>query len=476
MHLALISVGILIIIGASIGIGFARSKRRNSTFCAGSQAQFTCDAGGKKECFNSVVVVVSFEKSVPSLILQKLIISNFISHEKALIGRIVISSDMIEWRNTPARWTPEDNVFIHDEPIKESEIEKMAGSIQSRPLCLEKPCWELIVLGSIVGRAGESTSGVIFKYHHALADGSTMLEKMLARAVPRDSNQSISPVLPVSRKVRKASYPFGLISCLKSVYSLLTLRPDPPGLFRAFTIRKPGDKINVALSSSLSLAEVKLIAKKRHEENGFSVNDVLTAIFTRAFRSFTLNNKKFTGKMEDIKSVVWVNLGNKSDSEAWGNSRLGFGYCQLPLSVEDPRACLRECHSRLDRLKHSMDAAVINVALKFIGLLPIGLGKRIARITADMASVSMSNMAGPVKPVIWPVIPGETIIDSTINPAIRSIHFATSPPFHFGPLVSVMSYCGYFHISISARDEVLSHSDLQAILSEIPNAAKDLLL
>ena len=117
---------------------------------------------------------------------------------------------------------------------------------------------------------------------------------------------------------------------------------------------------------------------------------------------------------------------------------------------------------------------MINSALKLIGALPVNVGKAISAKTADIASVSMSNLPGPSCPVYWPV--GGQDEDTSKIGLVASVHFATSPPFHFGPLLSVISYCGTFYVSVSARDELLSQSDLEWITGPGMREAADQLL
>lgn len=465
MGLALNSICVSVFLGAALFIWYRQGSRKRSFFV--SQAHLTCDPGGKNTGFNNVVSFITFSNSVPVLDLQNQILSCFIKEEMSFLRRLSIVDDMLVWEDAPSGWIPEDNVKIMYEGVKECEIEIIASSTLSSPISFEKPCWELVLFAEILDARGESSVGALFKYHHALADGSTMLERMLNRAIPANSTQSISEIMPVSRSLRNAhTSNLGWISCIASVLSLLTMRPDPAGMYRSRSLRNPDHKINVAFSSeAVCLSDVKLIAKKGEGER-VSVNDVLTAIISQAFRAFQSNKSKDPPR--DIRSVIWVSVPVPRTNDC-GNAGLGFGYCKLPISIDNPKRCLEEVHRRLSTMKKSCQALVINRVLHLIGSIPISIGKKLAKLSADMASVSISNMAGPTAPIIWPVssVGGQG--------SVKSIYFATSPPFHFGPLVSVMSYCGKFHISISARADLFSRSDLREILSEVSNAARKLL-
>ena len=436
--------------------------------CSVSQSHLTCDSGSSNEGVNCVVAVMTFTTAFPSITLRTSIVRNLVLKEKSLRKRLCVVEDMLSWVDVDPGWNPEDNFRILDEPMSESDLGGIAGSVLTAPISFERPCWEMTIIGNLKSISGEPISAVLFKYHHALADGSTMLAKLLARATCLDASQSITSLLPAPRIVREHSREMKLISIFQSLFSLLSMRPDSPGLFRARTLRAPGAKINVSLSSGMmTVAEAKRIAENCGKE--YSVNDVLTAVFARAFRHFQL---KRSPSVQDIKSVVWVSV-KKPRKEDWGNSGLAFGYCQLALSAVDPLECLKQSHNRLCRLKTSADAVVINRALNVIGKVPVWFGKIIARNTANMASVSMSNLAGPMAPVVWPVDAGEPATSSCAG-EIKSIHFVTSPPFQFGPLVSVISYNGKFFMSVSAREDLLSQSDLDEIMfSCVPFAVQE---
>jgi len=233
------------------------------------------------------------------------------------------------------------------------------------------------------------------------------------------------------------------------------MRSDKSSIYRSKIARSGKDSVAVVLSNAggVTVDRLKALSKKFK----YSINDILTCIISMSLG-------KAPNAPDFVSSVIWVSLEKDYDAvidpKKWDNSKLGFGYIQLPLGVADPLECLATCHARLRALKASADPLVINKALKCIGRLPRRLGKCISAQTADKASVSMSNLVGPTSQVQWPVN------ESSGGWPIESLHFATSPPFHFGPLFSVLSYNNGFYLSIAARADMLSSEELNVLANQ----------
>ena len=434
--------------------------------CGVSRAHLTCDPGDYRYGYNAVVAIINFANQVAAEVFIEQFLGAIVENEMCFRLKMRFEGDCMSWAPADSTWIPNKNIIIH-EVIRRDSLQDLAGTIISSPLDLGKPAWELHFVESVIESDGvDPTSSVILKYHHAMADGFTMIQRMVGRIRALDASKSLADLFPHSRPVRSnsISLPRKVWAFLASTVSILRMKADPPGLLRSLTQRKPGEPINVSFSDLLSLEAVKRIAldaSRKLVSGRVTVNDVLTSIITRALRLYALRNSAFDP--QDITSVVWVSLNKDIQvEEEWDNANLGFAYVKLPLSKDDPWDCVTTCHQRLHELKSSTAPVVINTTLRLLGSLPISLSKQVSKATADVASVSMSNLIGPNAPVYWPVSEGNTAGSGLVD----SVYFATSPPFRFGPLVSIMSYCGTFYLSISARDSLLSKKDLDWITCE----------
>ena len=424
--------------------------------CKVSRAQLTCDPGDSTTGYNSVVAVIRFTAEVDSELFVKAFIASTIdsARQSPLTMGMSFSCGYMKWKDMGPKWTPRDNIVITNALV--SDVEALVSRELSVGIDLSKPCWSLNFLESVIENGGEKCSVCILKYHHVLADGFTMIQQMMGKMVPSaDSSRSIVSLFP-----QKSVNPVVKKSVLKSVFSLLKMSPDKPSTLRSKRLRVGGDSVNVVLSNVLSVARIKELSAKL----GVSINDLLTSAFSIALSSICT---------EDVSTVVWVSLnrdfGAPIHPGKWDNSTLGFGYIKLPLSAKTPSESLALCMSRLNTLKQSPDPGVINGVLKCLGSVPLCIGKFVAGISADKASMSMSNLVGPRERVCWPTS------DSGSGWEVQSVYFATSPPFRFGPLISIISYDNVFCVSMAARSDMLSAKELHRIVdTELVNAVVQL--
>jgi diacylglycerol O-acyltransferase len=465
---------LLAVLGAAVATYIL--NRRTGTWessrscCCVSRAHLTCDPGDQTLGYNTVVAVVSFAGRVNQDRFWKICRETIIDTESRFRERMCFRTGYMRWIPCDPSWKAEDN-FAVIPMVQRDNLELMASSILTKPMDITRPCWELHFVETVQGQdASDTTTAVIFRYHHAMADGFTMIQKMSSRIRPLDASCSLTELFP-PRPVFKASdsgwfNPSKLSNFIRSAWTILTMQPDNRGLFRCASHRLPDEKISVAFSGSISVDVVKQIARlgsEKLELGRISVNDVITAIITRAFRLYHLRSKNDFTKASDLTSVIWVSLNKDMESSTdWDNANLGFSYMTLPVSEDDAFTSLGSCHQRSNALKSSVGPLVINTALRMLGSLPVNIGKKLAKVAADNASVSISNLIGPSAPVYWPVS-GDDISGAGL---IDSVYFATSPPFRFGPLVSVISYCGTLYFSFSARDSLLNKQDLDWIVTE----------
>jgi hypothetical protein len=369
----------------------------------------------------------------------------------------------MEWKDMHSDWDMKSN-FSYIGRCDSVDISSIASKFLSEPLRLDRPSWEVRFIDSVNPNQGDTPFSVaMIKYHHSMADGFTMVQKLGSQIRPVDPNIRFEDAFPRFRE-RQADHRKGwlkqLIATVRTLASMAVMSADRPGLFRAPTARQADEPLFVSLSSSIRVDRIKQIChsltEKYRLKSRLTINDMITTLLARSFRAYTLQQGV---EPRDLTSVVWVTLNQKplDANSPWNNSGLGFAYMQIPVACKSAEECVMACHKRLTDLKSTTQPFIINKALWALGSVPLWLGKKIAAQMADYASVSFSNLVGPKVPVHWPS-PSDAHVDA--------IYFATSPPFRFGPLVSVISYSGTFYFSLSARASLLPRESLDWILSE----------
>ncbi|WP_098246351.1 wax ester/triacylglycerol synthase family O-acyltransferase [Streptomyces formicae] len=232
-----------------------------------------------------------------------------------------------------------------------SDFHAAAGELMQRPLDRDKPPWEAHVLPGADG----TSFGVLFKFHHALADGLRALTLGAALLDPVD--------LPLSRPRRPApAVPRRPL-------------PDPrrlPGLLRE-TVTEVGQALGIGTSvaratlgvrSSASLtsaatgtrrtAGVVLDLDDVHQVRkavGGTVNDVLIAVVAGALRRW-LDERGDCSEGVEPRALVPVSRRRPRTAQPPGNRLSGY-LVRLPVSDEDPLVRLRRVRTAMDRNKEA---------------------------------------------------------------------------------------------------------------------------
>ncbi|KAL7147998.1 hypothetical protein ABFS83_06G149200 [Erythranthe nasuta] len=337
------------------------------------------------------------------------------------------------------------HVFAPDlDPDMESPdefVEKFVSSLSRQTLDPAKPLWEIHVLNV---KTSDANSTAIFKIHHSIGDGVSLISLVLAcAAMRRSSNNPGVEYLPVMpSKKQKAN--IGILVVMKMLflsfwtgflvfyYTLIDLIMVLATMVFLKDTKTPikGER-GVENSPKrfvhriFDLDDVKLVKNAMH----VSVNDVLMGI-TEAGLSHYLNTrygattekhtenggeiiKKSNNTLPknlriragisfnlrpspSVKDLIEVLDEKKELMGMWGNL-VGIVLVPLTIALEDePLAYIRRAKSTMDRKKLSLAPHCIYVLLK---LLINFFGTKAAVLAAKNVSykttVGFSNVVGP---------------------------------------------------------------------------------
>ncbi|MFE9879078.1 wax ester/triacylglycerol synthase family O-acyltransferase [Streptomyces sp. NPDC005784] len=239
---------------------------------------------------------------------------------------------------------PLDHVLLH-KPTADFHSE--AGRLMERPLERGRPPWEAHVLP---GEDGVSFA-VLFKFHHALADGLRAL--MLAAAImdPMD--------LPEPRP-RPAEPPRGLFPDVRKLPGLV--RGTLSDMGRALDIGTSVARATLGVRSSpaltseptgtrrtagviIDLDEVHVVRKTV----GGTVNDVLIAVVAGALRRW-LDERGDGSEGVSPRALIPVSRRRPRTAHPQGNRLSGY-LIRLPVDDPDPLGRLRAVRTAMDRNK-----------------------------------------------------------------------------------------------------------------------------
>ncbi|CAL9650414.1 Putative diacyglycerol O-acyltransferase [Streptomyces sp. enrichment culture] len=247
-------------------------------------------------------------------------------------------------REPDPRFDPLDHVRLH---APAADFHAAAGRLMERPLERTRPPWEAHVLP---GEDGVSFA-VLFKFHHALADGLRALTLAAALMDPMDlptprprPDEPPRGLLPDVRRVpelvRGALSDAGRALDIGASVALSTLdvRSSP-----ALTCRPSGTRRTAGVVADLD--DVHRIRKSV----GGTVNDVLIAVVAGALRRW-LDERGDGSEGVAPRALIPVSRRRPRTAHPQGNRLSGY-LMRLPVGEHDPLVRLGLVRSAMDRNK-----------------------------------------------------------------------------------------------------------------------------
>ena len=307
-----------------------------------------------------------------------------------------------------------------------AELERLVSDLASTPLDASHPLWQLhIVENYIDGPA------IIARIHHCIADGIALVQVFLSLTDPsREERPSArEPDVWKERRAKEAkvfqrlldpardgldfaahvsqrlieeagkivqnpavasSYAMEASEIVRELVHSLTLSDDPVTRFKG----RLGTRKRVAWAEPLPLDEVKAVSKAF----GCTVNDVLIAAVTGAFRQYMISVGDDADELPDIRATVPVNLRPLEHAQELGN-HFGLVFLSLPLSINNPLERLYAVNERMNELKCSKQAAVTLGFLAALGMGPSAMQKPVLDLLSKKATAVLTNVPGPQRPL-----------------------------------------------------------------------------
>jgi diacylglycerol O-acyltransferase / wax synthase len=316
-------------------------------------------------------------------------------------------------------------------PATEYELQVLAARVVSQPLSRQRPLWELWLVQGLEG----GRFAVIAKTHHALADGISGLDLLsvlfsadeeageprpwrpratppgvilLAEALLERATmpaELVRPALALVRRPRRVAGRALELAVGLGAMAWAGLSPAPPSPYN----RPIGGERRLTWVRA-RLEDLKAIK----DELGGTVNDVVLTVVTRALRR-DLERRGWETDGLELKAFVPISIRGEDERGEAGNRVSGM-IVALPVSCEDPAACLRRISGVTRQVKDSGQAVGAAALTELTGFAPPNLLDQAARLTARQRFVNLvvTNVPGPQEPLslagrelqdIFPVVP-----------------------------------------------------------------------
>ena len=344
-------------------------------------------------------------------------------------------------------------------PGDQAALQDLVSDLMSMPLDFSRPPWKFYVIENY----GEGCA-IMGRLHHCLADGMALVSVLLsmtdfradAPLVPVANENELSPNGRVSSLTKEITDTIGLVRRAAdrafqgavaavqdtdkarqlgeqgagfgiSATRLLARSADPPTRLKG----KLGVMKRAAWSDPIPLSDIKLIKNNL----GGTVNDVIIAAVTGAFRRYLVNKGDEVKDLE-FRAAVPVNLRNEADNGKLGN-KFGLVFLTLPVSIEEPLMRLTEVRRRMQELKGSQEAPVTLGILGMMGVGTDSFREFVVSTLEPKATVVLTNVPGPPIPLY---LAGEKI---------REMMFWVPQAGRLGVGISILSYAGNVHLGIA---------------------------
>lgn len=340
-----------------------------------------------------------------------------------------------------------------NEVVDEDSLFSLLAQLQSEKMPMNRPLWDIHLATPNSGNGG---STVIFRVHHAVADGIALV-RVLLDAIDGGSSPSAEPV-KVGHRGRNT-----LVALASALFfaPLLAVRqllqPKDTGIFKPSTLT--GRKV-AALSAPIEVTRIKSLANLH--DSTFSA--VIVACFSRALASYSDQACDNVSERRTRRNALkfWVPV-SFSPKETKMENRLCF--LMVPMDMNSSaEGALDSATDSLRNVKSTNEAfALVLVLRATILLLPSVIAQSLLNWIGDKATGVFSSLPGPSAELSWG------------GRCISSIGFLVPQRSGFAIGLSALSYAGKLRISVSGDMAAVSKPQLivdgfHAALAELENS------
>lgn len=323
------------------------------------------------------------------------------------------------WRRAPPRVPTRAEEHVHaaalPPPGGEAELRAFIADRMQEPLPRDRPLWQVHVIEHYDGG-----TALVWRLHHALADGVALMRTLVEAA-------DEPPSLP-SRRAPPGK-PFAVRRAYKGARSLIKLLLLPMDRRTALKGRLSGTK-SVAWSRPFPIPELRAAAIRA----GATINDLLmSSVAAGLHRVLASNGARTPGS---VRALVPVDLRAGRADDSLGN-RFGLVYLKLPVSKARPPQRLAKVKRRMDKIKRTPESGVAFGILSVIGLLSARLSAVAIALFGMKASLVLTNVAGPRQTIALGGAP------------IKDLFFWVPQAGGIGVGVSLLSYAGNARVGIT---------------------------
>lgn len=358
------------------------------------------------------------------------------------------------WQDDPTFEVARHVNTVHtSDAVDGDELRRIVAAIMATPLDRGRPLWTV----DVVPRLADGRWAIVWKVHHALADGVTAMRAgaRLLWTEPASSRRQARPATGAPSGVASSVVAAGRAATLAG-YRGLVLRE-----FRRVWALSPlaaevGPDRAVAFARC-RLDELRAIG--RAIAPAATINDVLLAVVAGALRRWLAERHAPRARLKvQIPVSMHPHLG---DDDPFGN-RDSFLFVKLPLGDDDPVARLRAVRRATRLRKNRQDARAIDALRAWLAHAPAPLQRALQRLVQGPHeySLNVSNVPGPLGPI------------EVIGRRVDELYALAEVAPHHALRVAAVSLGGWLFIGLCADPHVVP--DLELLTAGIGESVDEL--
>lgn len=323
-------------------------------------------------------------------------------------------------------------------PIARERVPAAVADLFAERLDRDHPLWQLHV-----GALSDGGAVLIWRIHHALADGTAAMR--FARGLLWDEAPAASRESPEARSGEPCPQPQA-DDARRHRHLLAMIERE----FAESVRRSPFDgEIGTTRRIALASTDLAPLHDAARTLAGASINDAVLAIVSGSLRRWL---EERHGSLRGVRVRVPVSMHREGDAAANLDS---FFSLHLPLAAADPVERLRAVRAETARRKEAHDAEELRRFLDGLGAASPRMRVLCERIEASPRSfaLSVSNVPGPREPV------------SLLGTRVEAIHSIAEIGERHALRVAVISLAGRLHFGFCADPAIVD--DLGAMAAGV---------
>ncbi|CAI8594134.1 unnamed protein product [Vicia faba] len=356
----------------------------------------------------------------------------------------------------------------------DESLDEYMSKISMEHLPQDRPLWEIHIIKYPTKNAAAT---VVFKLHHALGDGYSLMGALLS-CLERADNPSLPFTLPSSQRPKSIFNTKAIIKRFPSIFSstLRSMMDFGWSIMKSSMIeddltpiRSRADDVKLR---KITISNVSFTMERIKEVKlrlGVGINDVIAGLIFFGIRLYMLEINQESRKASST-ALVLLNTRNikgyksvkemvskNNNGAAWGNQ---FAFLHIPipelsdLKFENPLEFIWEAHKEISRKKNSLVTPLTGMLLNMVKTIRgPEAAARYVHSTLRNSSTTISNIIGPVEQM------------ALANHPVKGLYFmVVGPPESL--TVTIMSYMGKLRIAFGSEKDFIDKQKMKCCMEK----------